>query len=136
MTTDLPPGPELDRKVAEAMGKPLSPCDGDFAWWDDPHQGAHQKCTECGAQLLGEHFDNECHPRQLAGYSTDDSTQAEKLAWLSENAVNLVIWKSFDGRWYVERSTGDYDIERSGTTIQHALALLVCAVHEREKGAK
>jgi hypothetical protein len=130
MTTDLPPGPELDRRCALALG------------WKMPHELG--RCDVCGWPLVANPI-NGCvidncsmrpHPEpradRIASYSTNDGTQAEKLAWLSRLKRTVFFAVHPNGAADVECNA----VQASGTTIQHALALLCVAVHEREKVAK
>ena len=128
MTTDqLPPGPELDRRCAEAMGWRYETFDP-FASFPQTSGGA--KFWSCRLEGGGsEHFDEKCLPR----LSTDPACQREMLAWLLPKGRVEILSQDRD-RWsaaliYTGNETFD---DQTGTTIGHALALLVCAVAERE----
>ena len=108
---------DLDRAVAEAMG------------WTNIT--VHDE----GATLIGDRSGvEECYvPR----YSTDPSTQAEKLRWLRQDGRHvLILIDATDGLTTASAFTGPADRgapTTHGITIDQALAALVVAVAKAKK---
>jgi len=127
MTTSEP-GPELDRRVAEAIGyERIQVCvdaSGGTAWM-------------CGAKEgVGTFVD-------LLGFSTDPARIAEMVEWLRrERWESIEVELDPEGRYWARTADNTAQGEPDwihgpwlGKTIEHALALLVVAVGDSSKHA-
>lgn len=131
MTDDQLEGRDLDRACAEAMGWTVAAPDYDL-----------------GMGVSGDTVQWKCKPKHcgdtwaLRAYSTDPSTQAEKLAWLHEN-VPVGYWPvlvgpscgRMIGKWDVDVTNVEDEplAQAEGTTIDEALARLICCISRKTK---
>lgn len=117
---------DLDRACAEAMGWTVAAPDYDL-----------------GMGVSGDTVQWKCKPKHcgdtwaLRAYSTDPSTQAEKLAWLRACDFRFVEITGWDDGTWVAKGFGSpdhhLDREEQGATIDEALAALVVAVAKAKK---
>jgi hypothetical protein len=124
MTPDqLPPGPELDRRVAEILGWTCSD--------NNSFSGFYATRADGKMVIVSQEHD----------YSTDPACQSEMLAWLRDKKGLVTISDmdaTFGGNyWGADWDQGPHNprityLQVRGTTIEHALARLVCAVKARE----
>lgn len=90
-------------------------------------------------QLDGRDLDRACAEAmgKIGGrWSTDPSTQAEKLVWLRQHFVLVCFGFYRDGEVWAQGSIDDVDtvdMGSSGTTIDQALARLIVALAKAKK---
>lgn len=105
---------DLDRACAEAMG------------WTT------QEFSSATALVRGKEL-----VWQPPRYSTDPSTQAEKLRWLRACDFRFVEITGWDDGTWVAKGFGSpdhhLDREEQGTTIDEALARLICCISRKTK---
>ena len=118
MTTDrLLPGSELNRLVMECLGWQRKLIDNVESWTRIvvPPSGNQRR----------ESVDEEI------SYSTHTAYQKEMLAWLKEHKAWITLSQNHAYEWVLKdpgHTLNLKPLEVCGTTIEHALALLIAAV--------
>jgi hypothetical protein len=122
------PGPELDRRVATVLGTEgthnTNPCDIPYVtsgMTDPPYSTDPTRIQEMNDWLTKER-------EHWAG--SDDPT----IDLGRNTATASMLWRVWEHRLDGTRQSVPMGCDRTGETIQHALALLVCAVAEAEHG--